>query len=149
MRLLLYSILLLIPCSSALAQSKADRILTYTDSVMDKKVSRGECWDLVAGALDYVEADWNPPLEFGEEILPKKQKIKAGDIITFKNVRFDLPTNEWLTFGEHFAIVYEAKENNTIIIAHQNHNNIRKVKLLELNLDYQTKGKIQFYRPKG
>ena len=55
---------------------------------MNKKVDRGECWDLVAFALNYAEAKWKAPLEFGTIVNHQKDELKPGDIMTFANTEF-------------------------------------------------------------
>jgi hypothetical protein len=133
---------LLIFASSILAQTKNEKIVNFATSNMGKKIDRGECWDLVAFALNEAKAEWKAPFDFGKVV---KSNYKAGDIIRFENVKFE-NANGYTNFPEHYAIVYEVKDNDHIVIAHQNHNNERVVQLLDLTLSDQKKGKMTFYR---
>lgn len=132
---------------STFSQTTSEKIINYTTKMMNKKIDRGECWDLVAFALNDAGATWQSPLGFGTKVDYLKAPLLAGDVMVFENSRFEKPSGEYMTFGQHYALVYEVKANNTIIIAHQNFNNVRKVALLEIDLSTLKKGKIEFYRP--
>jgi signal peptidase I len=140
------SILILALCFnlSSFAQKKNDAIIAYADKQMGKKVDRGECWDLIAFALNDVKAEWKAPFDFGKEI---KSNLIPGDIIRFENVKFEHEFGS-MTFPDHYAIVYEVKDKDNIVIAHQNHNNKRVVQLLDIKLSDKKKGKMTFYRAK-
>lgn len=143
MKILISTIILLCAFNfSSFSQNKNEAIVAYAKKQMGKKVDRGECWDLVAFALDNVKAEWKAPYDFGKEI---KSKILPGDIIRFDNVKFE-SKNGYMTFYEHYAIVYEVIDDDHIVIAHQNHNNKRVVQLLDITLSDKKKGKISFYR---
>lgn len=128
------------------AQTTSEKVITYTNKMMNKKVDRGECWDLVAFALNYAEAKWKSPLDFGTKIDHSKEMLLPGDIMVFENSEFKYDGGK-MSFVQHYAIVYEVKDKNTIVVAHQNFNNVRKVTLLEIPINGLTKGKIEFYRP--
>ena len=129
-------------------QDVNQRMVEYTISKEGKKVDRGECWDLVANALDRSGAQWDPPRGFGEKYDPSKVKVKAGDIMEFKNVK--LQGDTWaFVFPQHFAIVTEVLGDNQYRIGHQNYNNKRRVVQTDIDLAYHKKGKITFYRPQG
>lgn len=147
------SVLLVIAGLSAAAQPVASgipetnkKILKYVDSVMGKKVDRGECWDIVKGAMDASGAEWDAPDEFDKKIDHKKEEIMPGDIIAFKNASWSTGITKWRTGAQHYAIVYEVKSDERMMIAHQNINNKKKVVVTELSLS-NIKGKISFYRP--
>jgi hypothetical protein len=129
-----------------LAQTTADKMIAYTDKMMNKKVDRGECWDLVAFALNSAEATWTAPTSFGQPIDYKKEKLQPGDVMVFENTEFKIENGK-MFFAQHYALVYSIKDANTIVIAHQNYNNVRKVTLLEIPLNALIKGQITFYRP--
>jgi signal peptidase I len=129
---------------TSIAQDKNDAIIAFTKKQMNKKVDRGECWDLIAFALNDAKAEWKVPYDFGNQI---KSDFLPGDIIRFENVKFERE-NGYITFPEHYAILYEVKDENHIVIAHQNHNNKRVVQLLDITLSDQKKGKMTFYRAK-
>ncbi len=121
-------------------------VMEYVKKVIGKKVDRGECWDLVAKALDYAKAKWKRPKEFGKVLNPAEDDVKEGDIISFNNVKFELP-NGWMTFPKHYAVIYKVYSFGDYQIAHQNFKNIKKVSLLDINLSNKTKGKIVIFRP--
>lgn len=129
------------------AETVGEKIVKYCKSQMGKKIDRGECWDLVSAALNYAGATWNKYDVYGTVYDPKKEKIKVGDVIEMHNAKFEFEDGTWMKVVEHYAIVYEVKEDNKITIVHQNHNNIRKVQTLDLDLDGLTSGKLIFYRP--
>lgn len=126
-------------------QDKAKAVVDYAVNNMGKKIDRGECWDLIAFALDNANAEWQMPFDFGDEFDYKTEEIQPGDIITFDGVKFE-SENGYVSFPMHYAIVYEVKDKDHITIIHQNHNNKKVVQTLDLNLADLKKGKMQFYR---
>lgn len=125
----------------------ANKIVWYGEQNLGKKVDRGECWDLAAGALNYAEADWKSPYGFGEKIDYKKSELKPGDVIQMSNVKFVYP-NGSMSFPMHTALVYKANKN-MVTVLHQNFNNKRVVDTLTFNLNHLKGGKLEVYRPKG
>ncbi|MGV6862669.1 MAG: hypothetical protein ACWA41_12935 [Putridiphycobacter sp.] len=123
------------------------KIIEFCEKNFNKKIDRGECWDLAKFALDYANADWKAPYDFGTVIQTKKNKILPGDIMQFDNVVFESETS-YVTFPLHTAIVYEVKSQDKIVMAHQNFNNNKTVQTFEIDLTSKTKGKITFYRPR-
>jgi hypothetical protein len=146
MRSLVVICLLLFGIGTIHAQTVNEKIVKYCKSQMGKTVDRGECWDLIAFALNDAGAKWNKYDVYGK-IYTDKSKVKAGDVLEFHDTRFDNPDKTWFTMGEHYAIVYEVKTDGEIVIVHQNHNNVKKVQTLNLDLDNVTKGEIIYYRP--
>lgn len=123
------------------------KVLSYALASMGKKVDRGECWDLANQALTYADADWEPPLNFGENIDYKKLGLKPGYILQFSNTSLKFP-NRSMSFPKHTAIVYKANDKS-ITLLHQNFNNKRYVDTLTIDLDYIKSGRIEAYRPKA
>lgn len=146
MRRILITFIFLISGMVINAQNVNEKIVKYCKSQIGKTVDRGECWDLVSFALNDAKAKWNYYDVYGK-VYSDKTKVKAGDVLEFQETRFDNPDGTCFTMGEHYAIVYEVKTDGEIVIIHQNHNNIRKVQTLNLDLDNVTKGKIIYYRP--
>ncbi len=122
------------------------KIVEYCKKHEDKKVDRGECWDLAAFALNEAEAAWFTPYNFGTKYNFKKDTILAGDIIQFENVEFR-GKNYSMTMPHHTAIVLEVLVDKKCMIAHQNFAGKRKVQFTEMNFDDVKKGTLQFYRP--
>jgi len=132
------------------------RIVEYLDSVMGKKVARGECWDLAAGALAYSGAYFDRStkkavLIYGRRVNPKKEEIFPGDLIQFENVKVQWKEKNG-TYTEsmehHTAIVYKVNSPSNYEIAHQNTKNTgRKVGVSNFRLDRVIKGRVMIYRP--
>lgn len=132
------------------------KIITYVDSVMGKKVDRGECWDLAAGALAYSGAYFDRSSQktitiYGRRLNTKKEEVLPGDLIQFENV--DMKWTEGNTtytssMGQHTAIVYKVNAPGDFEIAHQNTSQWgKKVGVSNFNLNHVTKGKVMIYRP--
>lgn len=120
------------------------KVLEYCKKSMGKKVGRGECWDLAKFALDYAQAKWEPPYNYGEVVNPKTTQILAGDIIQFEKVK----TTDGTVYPHHTAIVFEVLGKDNFLIVHQNIDNVKKVMTTKLDLSQVKKGSIDFYRPK-
>ncbi|MCB9189293.1 MAG: CHAP domain-containing protein [Flavobacteriales bacterium] len=127
------------------SQAKAKAVVDYAVENLDKKIDRGECWDLIAFALDHAEAKWEMPFDFGNKIDYKKDALQPGDIISFDGVKFE-NENGYMTFPMHYAIVYKVVDKDHITILHQNHNNKKVVQTLDLTLSDLKKGTMQFFR---
>lgn len=128
-------------------QSKSEAIVKYAENNMGKKIDRGECWDLVAFALDDANVEWEKPFGFGTPIDVKSTSLLPGDIISFDGVKFE-SENGYQSFPMHYAIVYKVIDKDHLVIMHQNHNNKKVVQTLDLDLTKQTKGKMKFFRVK-
>lgn len=127
------------------------QIIEFVNSKMNKKVGKGECWDLANEALTLVQAKWDGNLKFGRKLDYKKECIYPGDIIQFEKVKVKYTENK-ITYQEamphHTAIIYEVKGSGDYVLAHQNTAYTgRKVGTSSLNLMNVTGGKISIYRP--
>lgn len=116
------------------------KVLEYVESVMDTKVGVGECSDLIFNAQFYLK-------KHKITSSSKSRKILPGDFISFRNAIFKGENTHQLTFTEHHAIVYEVIAKKEIIIVHQNHNDVRIVKKLRLNLNDLSSGKFNITHP--
>jgi hypothetical protein len=132
------------------------QVVKYVDSVVGKKVGRGECWDLASAALDYAGAYLDKSSEktiyvFGNKLNPASDEIFPGDILQIENVKMEYTKDNAIyteNMTHHTAIVYHVVAKGHYKIAHQNTSfSGRKVGISELNLDHVKKGKIIFYRP--
>lgn len=127
------------------------KIIAYVTTKIDKKVGRGECWDLAKYALEENEAQWDHRLRFGKAIDPQKEAILPGDIVQFENVKVEYNKGQVIhteTMTQHTAIVYEVKAKGEYVLAHQNTEfSGRKVGLSDLRLADVKRGKLRFYRP--
>src|SRR4051812_31109665 len=63
------------------------QMLDFVKSQMNKKVGRGECWDLAAQGLNKIGANWDKDYGFGKEIDIKKECVFPGDIFQFEGVK--------------------------------------------------------------
>lgn len=132
------------------------KIITYVDSVMGKKVARGECWDLAAGALAYSGAYFDRSSMktvtiYGRKLNLKNEEILPGDLIQFENVQMKWTegnTTYSSSMGQHTAIVYKINGPGDFEMAHQNTSDWgKKVGVSNFNLNHVTKGKVMIYRP--
>lgn len=144
-----YYFLFVIFINFALAQDSTNylgnKIVWFAEYNFGKKVDRGECWDLVAGALNYANAKWKAPFEFGTKIDLKKTELKPGDVLQFNKVKINYP-NRSIFFPVHTAIVYKVR-GKQITLIHQNYNNKKVVDTLSVDLNRVVQGKIQAFRP--
>lgn len=127
------------------------KIIEYVNSQMGKKVGRGECWDLAAGALNSNGASWDKAFKYGREINAKKDCVYPGDIIQFENVTLEYTEGKKMfreKMAQHTAVIYEVKSEGDYRMADQNTSiHGRKVGLSPMNLSHITKGKYHIYRP--
>lgn len=147
--------------SSAIANSKSYEcgdipdlnkgIIQYVKENINKKVSRGECWDLAAEPLNQLGANWDKMYVFGKKIAIKSDCIYPGDIIQFEGVVAKVvKRNITITshLEHHTAIIYEVKEKSSFVLAHQNTGDWgRKVGLSDFNLNDITQGTLTIYQP--
>ncbi|HEY0029343.1 MAG TPA: CHAP domain-containing protein [Bacteroidia bacterium] len=124
----------------------AQKVVVFCELNKDKKVGKGECWDLAKEALDAAGANWTAPYNFGKELL-KKEPAAVGDIIQFEKVRIEYPDGAWKELPHHTAIVYKVSAPGQYTIAEQNANGKRFVTFSDINLTYIKKGKYTIYRP--
>jgi hypothetical protein len=132
------------------------KVVRYVDTVIGKKVDRGECWDLAAAALDYAGAyldrsNAKSIYVFGQKINPAQEEVFPGDIIQIENVKLEYTSGDMIyteNMAHHTAIIYEVLGEGHYKIAHQNTSfSGRKVGISELRMETVKKGKIIFYRP--
>ena len=123
------------------------KIIEFCDMKLKKKVGNGECWDLANYALQYANAKWSPPYEFGKKVNYKTEQILSGDIIQFEKVKIELGNGSTEKMPHHTAIVYQVLGKNKYLIAHQNLSGVKKVNKTELDLNFLTKGSVAFFRP--
>ncbi|MFY0624937.1 MAG: hypothetical protein JXR07_01500 [Reichenbachiella sp.] len=132
------------------------KIVEYLDSVMGKKVARGECWDLAAGALAHSGAYFDRSskksvLIYGRRIDPKKEEVFPGDMIQFEKVQVEWKKGASTfseSMGHHTAVVYKVNATGDYQIAHQNTSSWgKKVGVSTFKLDRVKKGKVMIYRP--
>jgi hypothetical protein len=127
-------------------------ILDYTSSKMNKKVGRGECWDLASYALKQVGAKWDGEYDFGR-LIEKGECIMPGDIIQFERIKIKYKKGSQ-TFTEamphHTAIIYEVISADEVKLAHQNTGYTgRKVGVTNLRFSTIQSGKYMIYRPEN
>ena len=155
--ILFFLLIVFLPCLFSLTTDCNEtfplnqQIIEFVNSKMNKKVGKGECWDLANEALTIVQAKWDGNLKFGRKLDYKKECVYPGDIIQFEKVKVKYTENK-ITYQEamahHTAIIYEVKGTGDYILAHQNTAYTgRKVGTSSLKLMNVTGGKISIYRP--
>jgi hypothetical protein len=125
-------------------------ITAYVHGNLRKKIGRGECWDLAAGALNTHQAKWDGRFAYGRQVDYKTECIYPGDIMQFDKVMIEtVHATGWFMeeMPHHTAIIYEVHGPGKFTIAHQNYNNQRKVILTDLNMANVKRGKVMIYRP--
>lgn len=154
MKLIIISLVLFLNSNTVPGINK--KVVEYVDTVIGKKVDRGECWDLAAAALDYAGAYLDRSSKssiyiFGKVIDPKKESVYPGDIIQIENMKLEYSKGNMVfteTMTHHTAIIYSVEGNDIYKIAHQNTSfSGKKVGISELNMSNVKKGNIIFYRP--
>ena len=125
-------------------------ILSYVTSQLNKKVGRGECWDLASYALNKVGAKWDGLYVYGRKLMPG-ECIQPGDIIQFKNVKLSYSIGKQ-TFTEHMkqhtAIIFAVKNTDEVVLSHQNTGfSGKKVGNSPLVFSTIYKGTYSIYRP--
>lgn len=136
------------PCDDVPELNK--KITSYVTTNLRKKVGRGECWDLAAGALNEHHAKWDGRYTYGKPVDHTTECIYPGDIMQFENVRIETRSANGFFAEEmphHTAIVYEVKSTGVFTIAHQNYDNTRKVITTPLTMANIKRGKVMIYRP--
>lgn len=126
-------------------------VLELAKSKLGKKVDRGECWDLIAFALNSANAEWDGFMGFGRVINIKTECLQPGDIIQFEKVKrkyMEGNVTYFETMYHHTAIVSEVISENEIVLLHQNTEQTgKKVGESNFTFDSVTNGKMEFYRP--
>ncbi|MBL7903064.1 MAG: hypothetical protein JNK73_13790 [Bacteroidia bacterium] len=142
------------PKSSACGETPElnKKILTYVKANMGKRLGNGECWDVVAGALNYVGAKWDKKFNFGKLVDYKKDCVFPGDIIQLNDAMMhDEPVKGVHVYDEypqHSAIILEVKNTQEYILADQNFGlGKNKLNTHPINLKKLTKGTVKVYRP--
>jgi len=128
------------------------KILEYVKSNIGKKVGRGECWDVVAGALNSSGAKWDKKFGFGKEVNYQKACVFPGDIIQLKDALVEYKSEKGLKvydeYPQHSAIVIEVKNKQEYIIADQNFGfGDKKLSSHPLDLKKMVRGSVKVYRP--
>jgi hypothetical protein len=154
---ILFVCFLVLFCKTIIAQDSIpqanSKIVSYVESVIGKKVDRGECWDIANEALKLVKAKWDYQFKYGKLLDPDKDIIYPGDIIQFKNVIVVTKSDDGLetkteTMKQHTAIVLKVYEKGVFEIAHQNTDfSGHKVGTSRLVLKNIKRGKTFIYRP--
>lgn len=138
------------PCEGPVPELN-QKVVAFAKSRLNKKVGRGECWDLAAEALNSAGANWDKKFRFGREIDPMKDCVWPGDVIQFEGVRINYKKGNTTWYEEldhHTAIVYEVRSRGNYVLADQNTSTHgKKVGLNDLELQNVKKGKYKFFRP--
>jgi len=125
-------------------------IHAYVTSQLNKKVGRGECWDLASYALNNVGAKWNGLYVYGRKLMPG-ECLQPGDIIQFENVKLKYSKgkqNFTEEMKQHTAIIFAVKNTDEVTLAHQNTGfSGKKVGKSPLVFSTIYKGKYSIYRP--
>jgi hypothetical protein len=138
------------PCGATPALNK--KILNYVDANMGKIIGRGECWDVVAGALNSSGAKWDKKFGFGKEVSYTTDCVFPGDIIQLNDALVLDVSQKGLKvydeFPQHSAIIIEVKNKMEYVLADQNFGFQKKnLSKHTLSLKNLTRGTVKIYRP--
>lgn len=127
------------------------KMIEFVKSNLNKKVGRGECWDLASQGLNKIGASWDKSYGFGKEIDIKKECIYPGDIFQFEGVKIEYHkknTTYWEELDHHTAIVFKVNDKESFVMAEQNTSTLgKKVGLSTLELKNILKGSYKVFRP--
>jgi len=128
------------------------KILNYVNKNMGKRIGRGECWDVVAEALNSCHAKWDKNFVFGKAIDYTKACVFPGDIIQLNDaLMLDESVKGALVYDEypqHSAIILKVINKQEYILADQNYGlGKNKLNSHSINLKNLKRGKVQVYRP--
>ena len=120
-------------------------VVNFAADNIGKTIGRGECWDLADQALRAAGAEPPKGYSFGDRI--PLNEIQPGDILQFTSARFDEP-GYWTIMGtpNHTAVVHAVGDTRAFILQ-QNFDGKRYVTTYDLNLNNQTSGQIEAFRP--
>ena len=124
-----------------------ERVVAFCEYKIGRKVGSGQCSDLVYYALKNAGAKtWNSNDNgYGKLLNPLKDVIMKGDVLQFNNAVFHTAYKK-RKVKNHKAIIVEVLPDNHYKIAHQNVNNVLKVRVDTYDLSRVDKG-VYFYRP--
>jgi len=128
------------------------KIISFVNANMGKRIGKGECWDVVAAALNSVGAKWDKRFNFGKPVDYKKDCVFPGDIIQLNDAMMhDEPVKGVHVYDEypqHSAIIIEVKNTGEYILADQNYGiGKNKLNTHPINLKNLAKGTVKVYRP--
>ena len=126
-------------------------LIEFVKNNLNKKVGRGECWDLAAQGLNTIGANWDKNYVFGKEIDLKKDCVYPGDIIQFEGVEIQYQKKNTFYREEvehHTAIIFKVNNKQSFVLAEQNTTELgKKVGTSTLELKNILKGTFKIYRP--
>jgi hypothetical protein len=145
---LLFSVQGLTQCDSVPTLNQ--EIVKIANTMMGKKVDRGECWDLAALVLNQTNAKWDKKLTYGRA-LKKGECFTVGDIVQFENIEMQHQVGNKIMVEKmphHTAIIYKVINENEVVLIHQNTSYTgKKVGTSSFWFLDVKKGKYTIYRP--
>ncbi len=123
------------------------KVVAFCHDRLGKKVGNGQCSDLVFYALRNSGAKtWSSEDDgYGRQLDPMKDTILKGDILRFRDAVFHTKYSK-RKVKNHKAVIINVLPDQHYVIAHQNVNNVLKVRMDTYDLSNVVKG-IYFYRP--
>ncbi len=140
-----------------------EQVLRFARTRLDRKVGRGQCFDLAdqalraagaASASDYGEVTPRADYVWGLRVMVSS--VRPGDIVQFRNYRVDFETADGTGFEtrgnpNHTAIVASVSDNGVFEVYEQNVYNVQAVRRNTLYFErgdgIRITGSFQFYRP--
>ncbi len=122
------------------------QVLRFAVDRMGKQVGNGECWTLVAEALESAGAGRDGTYGFGRELGPR-DPILPGDAIQFEKAVFRGAGT--LEAPHHSALVHRVMSPTRMEMIEQNNQAKGKiVAVQEIDLHELKEGTVQFFRPR-
>jgi hypothetical protein len=141
----------------------SQQVVRYAQSHLNKRIGRGECFDLADRALRAANAssaaDYGPITANADYVWGLRVMLgsaQPGDIIQFRNYRVDINNAQGVGFEtrgnpNHTAIVASVGANGVIEVFEQNVYNVRTVKRNTLYFQngngIRVSGQFIIYRP--
>jgi hypothetical protein len=145
--------LTLLPLADADGPKKAEavpelnrKVLEFAEAHKGKQVGDGQCWILVAKALDHAGAHRPDIYVFGRR-LGAREKLLPGDVIQFEEARFEGKAGIF-SMPHHSSIVAQVHGPSRVTLIHQNFGaEGMKVSLTTIDLAERKQGSVTIYRP--
>ena len=120
----------------------ARKIVAFAEANIGNAVGDGECWGLVNLAYRSAGIRHRGGRVWGRRVNWQKEGVRPGDIIEYENARYPFA----YTDANHTSIILKVVDKDSVLVAHQYWNDIKRVSTTEIPLTYLRAGKQTIYR---
>ena len=120
----------------------AQQVVAFAKENKGKAVGDGECWGLVNLAYRSAGVRHRGGRVWGRQVNWQREGVRPGDIIEFENARYP----HAYTDAHHTAIILKVADKDSVLVAHQYWNGIKKVSTTYIPLTYLRAGRQTIYR---